>query len=179
MLLLTPKEVARRLSVSPRTVYSWIAEGRLPAVHLSERITRVPEDAVDAFVEQSLATAPASLDAGPLVAAESTAMYAATTSVDADAMSARVYSHRDEILAAAEDNSLVNIRLFGSVVRGEASASSDVDMLVDPLPGCTLLNLTGFRLAVEDILGVAVDVVPARSVRPQIVQRVMAEARPL
>lgn len=48
--LLTPREVARRLSVSLRTVYLWIGSGRLPSVRLSERCTRVPASAVDELV---------------------------------------------------------------------------------------------------------------------------------
>ena len=60
MQLLTPKQVASRLSVSPRTVYGWIAEGRLASVRLSERVTRVPEDAVDAMVRTALSPAKSS-----------------------------------------------------------------------------------------------------------------------
>jgi excisionase family DNA binding protein len=52
-VLLTPREVARRLSVSPRTVYLWIGEGRLPAVRLSQRCTRVPASAVDELASVS------------------------------------------------------------------------------------------------------------------------------
>lgn len=48
--LLTPREVARRLSVSVRTVYSWIREGRVPSVRLSERCTRVPARAVEVLM---------------------------------------------------------------------------------------------------------------------------------
>jgi excisionase family DNA binding protein len=51
--LLTPRQVAERLAVSARTVYLWIEQGRLPAVRLSERITRVPVEAVDELIERA------------------------------------------------------------------------------------------------------------------------------
>lgn len=51
--MLTPRQVADQLAVSTRTVYLWIDEGRLPAVRLSERVTRVPSQAVDALVAAS------------------------------------------------------------------------------------------------------------------------------
>lgn len=63
--LLTPREVARRLSVSPRTVYLWISEGRLPAVRLSERCTRVPASAVDELASVSPRASVANTSARP------------------------------------------------------------------------------------------------------------------
>ena len=54
-----------------------------------------------------------------------------------------------------------------------------MDLLVDPLPGCTLFDLTGFRLEMEELLGVSVDVVPARSLDSEIAERVLAEAEVL
>jgi len=51
--LLTPTQVAEKLAVSTRTVYLWIEEGRLPAVRLSERVMRVPSQAVDELIAAS------------------------------------------------------------------------------------------------------------------------------
>ena len=194
MQLLTPKDVAARLAVSPRTVYSWIAEGRLPAVRLSERVTRVPEEAVDALVRtamrpatasaplsaQQLADQPTEQGAGqPLIAAESSTAYGSAVMDLSATMMDRIQAARAEILAAAAEDRLENVRVFGSIVRGDATAESDVDLLVDPLPGCTLFNLTGFRMAVEELLGASVDVTPARSMKSGIAEGVLAEAKPL
>ncbi len=63
--LITAVETAERLNVSVRTVHSWIASGRLPAVRLSPRCTRVPADAVDSFVRTSMS--PARPDLSPLL----------------------------------------------------------------------------------------------------------------
>jgi excisionase family DNA binding protein len=174
MQLLTPKQVAARLSVSPRTVYAWIAEGRLVTVRLSERVTRVPEEAVDALVREALTPAGAHI-----FASEPSTAYG-TSSVDAtDALTVRIQAVRTEILAAAAADLVANVRLFGSVARGDARAESDLDLLVDPLPGCTIFNLTGFRITMEGLLGVSVDVVPARSLKADIAKGVLAEAKPL
>jgi len=182
--LLTPKEVASRLSVSPRTVYGWIAEGRLASVRLSERVTRVPEDAVEAMVRTALSPAKAAApvsQAGTtgssFIAAEPTVAYGPAAVSTSEARMALMHAARAEILAAAAKNQLENVRVFGSVARGDAISQSDVDILVDPLPGCTLFDLTGFRLAMEELLGVAVDVVPARSLNADIAKRVFAEAK--
>lgn len=186
MQLLTPREVAARLSVSPRTVYSWIAEGRLASVRLSERVTRVPEDAVEAMVRAALIPPmtserhSAACNAEPsIIAAEPTAAYGLAAVEAPGVLMVRIQAARADILAAAARDRLQNVRVFGSVARGDATADSDIDMLVDPLPGCTLFNLTGFRLAMEGLLGAPVDVVPARSLNADIAQRVLAEAKPL
>ena len=184
MQLLTPKEVASRLSVSPRTVYGWIAEGRLASVRLSERVTRVPEDAVDAMVRTALNPAkaaasvlqPSTTDSS-FIAAEPTVAYGPAAVSTSKALMALIHAARAEILAAAAENRLENVRVFGSVARGDAIDESDVDLLVDPLPGCTLFDLTGFRIAVEELLSIPVDVVPARSLNADIAKRVHAEAK--
>ncbi len=56
-MLLTPKQAAQRLSVSPRTVYLWLEQGRLEHVRLSERVTRIPEAAVDEMIASGLVAA--------------------------------------------------------------------------------------------------------------------------
>jgi predicted nucleotidyltransferase len=68
---------------------------------------------------------------------------------------------------------------FGSRGRGEARVSSDIDLLVDLRPGRDLLDLAGFKLDLEDVLGCKVDVVTERSLSPYLRERIVAEARPL
>jgi hypothetical protein len=80
---------------------------------------------------------------------------------------ARVFALRDEILAAAERNGARNVRLFGSVARGDAGSDSDVDLLVEFEPGRTLLDQAGLILELRDLLGVQVDVVDAGGLKPR------------
>lgn len=84
--------------------------------------------------------------------------------------------HRDEILEIAGRHGARNVRVFGSVARGDADASSDVDILVEMERGRSLLDLAGFHLDVEDLLGVRVDVVTEKGLRERIRDDVLAEA---
>lgn len=56
---------------------------------------------------------------------------------------------------------LANIRICGSVARGEDSERSDIDLLVDPEPGATLFDMGGLREELEELLGVSVDIISA------------------
>ena len=69
--------------------------------------------------------------------------------------------------------------MFGSRGRGGARASSDLDLLVDLQPGRDLLDLAGFKLDLEEILGCKVDVVTERRLSPYLRERILAKARPL
>lgn len=72
-----------------------------------------------------------------------------------------------------------NVRIFGSVARGEAQARSDVDLLVELEPGRSLIDLGGFIADVEELLGCRVDVVSERGLRPRFRDRILQEAVPL
>jgi uncharacterized protein len=67
-------------------------------------------------------------------------------------------AHRGEILEVASRRGVSNIRVFGSVARGEASPASDVDLLVDFEPGHRGLDLFGFAREVEELLGYPVEI---------------------
>lgn len=69
-----------------------------------------------------------------------------------------------------------NIRLFGSVARGDDGPESDIDLLIDVEPNVGLFALGQMRSAAERILGTTVDVVPANSLKPDVAERVLAEA---
>jgi predicted nucleotidyltransferase len=89
-------------------------------------------------------------------------------------------SRRDEILAIAERHGASNVRVFGSVARGEASPDSDVDFLVDLEPGRTLLDHGQLQADLEDLLGCRVDVITDRGLlRSHARARVLEEAVPL
>lgn len=90
----------------------------------------------------------------------------------------RVRSHRSRIIDAAARHRLDDVRVFGSVARGDAAAGSDVDLLVHPAADASLFDLAAFMVDVEDILGVSVDVVSDRA-EGAVADRIRAEATPL
>jgi hypothetical protein len=71
---------------------------------------------------------------------------------------------------------LGEVRVFGSVARGDAVDASDVDLLVVPGPDTMLFDLSGFALEVEEIVGRRVDVATPRGLNARIRDRVLAEA---
>ncbi len=68
------------------------------------------------------------------------------------------------------------VRVFGSVARGEADRESDIDFLVELEPGRSLLGLGGLQMELESLLGRRVDVVTARGLKARIRERVLREA---
>ncbi len=72
-----------------------------------------------------------------------------------------------------------NPRVFGSVLRGTDRDGSDLDLLVDPLPGTTLFDLGGLQEELQDLLGVPVDVRTPGDLPPKFRGEVLALARPL
>ncbi len=72
-----------------------------------------------------------------------------------------------------------NVRIFGSFARGEQGKRSDIDLLIDLPDGMSLLDLSGLKLDLEDALKRKVDVVPSRSIKPALRDRILAEARTL
>jgi predicted nucleotidyltransferase len=86
---------------------------------------------------------------------------------------------REAILRLAEARRVYDVRVFGSVARGENTPTSDVDFLVKPRPGCSLFDLGGLLMDLQDMLGCEVDVVTDDSLKPRIRNRVLAEALPL
>ena len=72
-----------------------------------------------------------------------------------------------------------NPRVFGSVLHGTDRDGSDLDLLVDTLPGATLLDLGGLQDDLESLLGVHVDVLTPGDLPPKFRAQVLAEARPV
>jgi predicted nucleotidyltransferase len=93
--------------------------------------------------------------------------------------SLRLKENRTEILRMAAEHGAYNVRVFGSVARGEAGPESDVDLLVNMEPGRSLFDLGGLLMDLQDFLGCNVDVVTEAGLRARIRQRVLDEARPL
>lgn len=86
---------------------------------------------------------------------------------------------RNRLGAAAERHGVRDLRVFGSVARGDETPESDVDFLVDLEPGRTLVDLIGFQQEAEDILGVGVDVAAPRMMKRRVRARAIREARPV
>ena len=87
--------------------------------------------------------------------------------------------HRHALLKLAERRGLRNVRVFGSMVRGDDGADSDVDLLVDAPPGTSALALCGLSLDAEELLQRPVDVVTEGFLYPSMRARVVDEAVPL
>ena len=83
---------------------------------------------------------------------------------------------REDILQTAQKYGAYNVRVFGSVARGEADEKSDIDLLVDMEKGRSLLDLAGLLIDLEDLLGCKVDVVTTDGLRERIRERVLKEA---
>lgn len=88
-------------------------------------------------------------------------------------------AHRAEIRKIVEDNRASNARVFGSVLHGEDTEQSDLDLLVEPLPGMSLINVGIIRYKLVDFLGVAVDVLTPNALPDTFRARVLAEAQPV
>lgn len=86
---------------------------------------------------------------------------------------------REAILQLAARRGARNVRVFGSVARGEARPDSDVDFLVDMEPGRSLLDLGGLLVELEALLGCPVDVVTEKGLKDRIRAQVLEEAVPL
>ena len=83
---------------------------------------------------------------------------------------------REDILHTAAKRGAYNVRIFGSVARGEADEKSDIDILVDLEPGRSLFDLGGLLMDLQELLGHRVDVVTERGLRERIRNRVLKEA---
>lgn len=91
-----------------------------------------------------------------------------------------VRQRRRELIAAAQAHGASNLRVFGSVVRGEDRADSDIDLLVDLPAGLGLLGLGRLLDDLERLVdGTRVDLIPATDLKPEVRDRIEREALPL
>jgi hypothetical protein len=88
-------------------------------------------------------------------------------------------SKRQEILDIAAKHGARNLRVFGSVARGEARPESDLDILVEMEPGRSLMDHIALMQDLEDLLQRKVDVVSEKALHWYIRDRVLAEATPI
>ena len=83
---------------------------------------------------------------------------------------------REEILQIAAKHGARNVRIFGSIARGEADDRSDIDLLVDMDPGRSLLDMGGLLMELESLLARRVDMATSRGLKKRIRDRVLREA---
>ena len=94
-------------------------------------------------------------------------------------MSIILKQKREKVLETAARFGASNVRVFGSVARGEADESSDIDLLVNMEPGRSLMDLGGLLVELQELLGTEVDLVTEKGLRPRIREQVLKDAIPL
>ena len=88
--------------------------------------------------------------------------------------------YRSDIRRVVESNNARNPRVFGSVVRGDDTDNSDLDLLVDPIEGkTTLASLVRIKREIESLTGIATDVATPMALRESFRQAVLKEALPV
>ena len=158
---LTQSQLAERAGTSQPAVNRYERGAVLPSLPTLERLVRATGRTL--IVKTSLRSRPG------LVSARS----------GSGAVASVLRHERARILQAAVEHGARNVRVFGSVARGDEQAASDVDLLVDLAPGRTLLDLVGLRLALEDLLAIDVDVTTLDMLKPAARAAVRREAVPL
>jgi predicted nucleotidyltransferase len=87
-----------------------------------------------------------------------------------------VKEKRADILALAAKHGARNVRVFGSVARGDADEQSDIDVLVQMEPGRSLLDLGGLQYDLEQLLGCRVDVVTEQGLKARLREEILSKA---
>ena len=87
--------------------------------------------------------------------------------------------HRDTIRKLVLDAGMANPRVFGSVLHGDDEEGSDLDILVDPAPRASLLDMAGLQIELERALGIKVAVRTPGELHPRFREKVLAEAATL
>lgn len=150
---LTQAELARRAGTSQPTVAAYESGDKVPTVATLDRLLRA---------------AGVALTVTPRPEAPRTTR-----------LRRLLREHRREILDLAAKHHARNVRVFGSVARGEATDRSDIDLLVDLEPGRSLLDQVRLRRALSELLGVEVDVVASGGLRERDRRTIHKEAVPI
>ena len=88
----------------------------------------------------------------------------------------RIHQNRDAIIEVAARHGASNVRIFGSVSRGEEGPNSDVDFLVVLEPGRSLLDHAALKIELEELLGIPVDLATERGLKERYRRRILNEA---
>ncbi|PRC92895.1 nucleotidyltransferase family protein [Solimicrobium silvestre] len=87
--------------------------------------------------------------------------------------------HRDSIRKIVASHRAINARVFGSVVHGNDTDGSDLDILIDPTSTTTLMDVAAIQVELELLLGVTVDVLTPRALPDKFRATVLVEAMPV
>ena len=85
-------------------------------------------------------------------------------------------AHRNAVIDLAHAHGMSNVRVFGCTARGTDRPDSDIDLLVDLSPTVSLFTLAGAEIALQRLLGVDVDLVPADAIKPHLEARILTDA---
>jgi hypothetical protein len=88
-------------------------------------------------------------------------------------------NHREEVRKIVLNHRVMNVRVFGSVLHGNDTDSSDLDLLVDPTSETTLMDIGAIRFELRKLLGVPVDVLTPNALPPVVRMHVIKEAIPI
>jgi predicted nucleotidyltransferase len=88
-------------------------------------------------------------------------------------------ANRAAIRQVVESHRACNARVFGSVLHGQDTDSSDLDILIDPTPETTLMDVAAIQIALQRLLGVSVDVLTPKALPEAFRSRVLSEAMPV
>jgi excisionase family DNA binding protein len=160
---LSVEEISSYVGVRRETIYRWIERKAFPA-HRVGRLWKFKKEEVDGWILSETGR-----DGMGRSAKESSRK-------SPDQM---VRVKKLEILKIAEKHGARNVRVFGSLARGEAAIGSDVDFLVEMEEERTLLDLVALSQDLEDLLGCRVHVISEGGVSPYLRERIYAEAIPL
>jgi uncharacterized protein len=90
--------------------------------------------------------------------------------------SQKIRQHQQKIQELAQQFGIKNLRIFGSVAKGEDTENSDLDLLVEASPTTTLFDILGLQIELEELLNIKVDVVTDNSLPPKFKDEVLRYA---
>ncbi|GGI45850.1 nucleotidyltransferase family protein [Agromyces flavus] len=137
---------------------------------------RTKKDIVSAAVREFIDAHHAELEVGVAATAR---RLATAPGAGVRPLRSRLNANREELLTELGRLGASNVRVFGSVARGDESATSDIDLLVDLTEDVGMFGLGSMRSAAERILDAPVDIVPASSLKPDVADAALREARPV
>lgn len=155
---LSQTELARRAGVAQSVISTYETDRREPGLAMLTRLVEAADHRLVVGIEPA-ATLQRGLPDTPL--------------------GRRLRQRRRAVIEAADRRGAVNVRVFGSVARGEETPHSDVDLLVDLRADVGVVGLAGLTREIAALLGTDVDVVPVNSLKPALRDQVLAEAIPL
>ncbi|MGH3467320.1 MAG: nucleotidyltransferase domain-containing protein [Thermocrispum sp.] len=155
---LSQTDLARRAGVAQSVISAYESDKREPGMRTLARLIRTT---------------------GHEMAIELIPLPRVATGLPHTTLGRRLRRHRRAVIAAADQRGAHNVRVFGSVARGKEGPASDIDLLVDLDDGVGLVAMAGLRQELGELLRVAVDVVPAATVKPAMRRAILDEAIPL